>query len=55
MKRLLTGLSLVGLGLTVAPSCLAYAGALEPLAMKHWMLAGTILWFAAATWRDRLR
>ena len=55
MKRFADILNLAALVLTFLPSCLNYAGILQATAMKHWMLAGTILWFASATWRNAQR
>ena len=44
--------SLVGLTLTIAPVGARWSGALDDVMLKHLMLAGTVLWFAAATARD---
>ena len=48
MTRLLAWiLSLVALGLTVGPALLFLNGHLGEAAMKSWMVAGTVVWFAA--------
>lgn len=48
MKRLLIGLSFLGLGLTVVPAFLVFAGTISWDTHAALMLAGTVLWFATA-------
>lgn len=48
MKRLPKIASLVGLGLTVVPACLVFAGALTWQLHAVLMAGGTVIWFAAA-------
>ena len=50
MKLILALLSLAALGMVVGPSCAAFsAGTTLSPALKTLMLAGTLLWFGAAT------
>jgi hypothetical protein len=49
MKAVLRFLCVVALALTILPACLAYGGHLGSATLKPLMLAGTILWFTAAT------
>ena len=55
MNRILFVLGLAGLGLTIVPCGVAFAGAIDAALVKPLMLAGTVLWFATATWRDALQ
>jgi hypothetical protein len=48
MKTLLTLLAACALALTIAPPLLHWAGALELAAVKNFMAASLVLWFAAA-------
>ena len=48
MKHLPIIASLVGLGLTVVPACLVFAGALSWHLHAVLMAVGTVVWFAAA-------
>jgi hypothetical protein len=46
--------SLVALAGTILPPVLYFTGHMQPDAMKAWMLAATIAWFAATpVWMDR--
>jgi hypothetical protein len=49
MKPVLRLLCVLALALTIVPPCLVFAGHLESGQLKQLMLAGTILWFTAAT------
>ncbi len=49
MKAVLRLLCVVALALTIVPPWLASGGQMESAALKQLMLAGTILWFVAAT------
>jgi hypothetical protein len=49
MKVALRLLCAVALALTIVPPCLVLTSHLESGLLKQLMLAGTILWFAAAT------
>lgn len=49
MKRMLVAAAGTGLALTVLPSLLLFAGVLSMQANLQLMLAGTLLWFAAAS------
>ena len=48
-------LSLAGLALTIVPCGARMAGALDEAMLKHLMLVGTVLWFAAAIARDTIK
>lgn len=48
MKVLLIILSVIGLGLTIAPSILVFLQEITMESHKQWMLIGMILWFATA-------
>lgn len=48
MKSLLTIISFLGLGLTIIPSLLVFAGVLQFDLNKTLMTAGTLIWFATA-------
>ncbi len=48
MKTILTLLCAVALGLTIIPPCLVCASQLSHPLCKQLMLAGAVLWFAAA-------
>ncbi len=49
MKKLRVVVACIGLGLTVIPSFLVFAGSITLDSSKFLMLLGTILWFAAAS------
>jgi len=49
MKKLLMVASCVGLGLTLIPSFLVFAGRITLESNKMLMLLGTIVWFVAAS------
>jgi hypothetical protein len=49
MKAILRLLGAAALALTIVPPCLVFTGHLDGGLLKQLMLAGTILWFAAAT------
>lgn len=48
MKHVLKIASIVGLGLTVVPACMVFAGALSWQIHAALMAVGTVVWFAAA-------
>ena len=48
MRTLLKLVSFVGLGLTVVPSFLGFAGRIAWATHAALMLVGTVLWFASA-------
>lgn len=48
MKIVLMILSFIGLGLTVVPAFLVFAGTIEWETHANLMMAGTILWFITA-------
>lgn len=48
MKKIWKFVSWLGLGLTLVPSLLLYAGALTDQQNKQLMFLGVILWFATA-------
>jgi hypothetical protein len=48
MRALLKLVSYAGLGLTVVPSFLVFAGVITWQTHAELMLAGTVLWFATA-------
>jgi hypothetical protein len=50
MTTLLKLISFAGLGLTVVPSLLVFAGAIAWETHAALMLVGTVLWFATAPW-----
>jgi hypothetical protein len=54
MKAVLRLICAVALALTLLPACFVYGGQMGSAALKPLMLAGTILWFAAATAPARL-
>jgi hypothetical protein len=54
MKRLAQLVSLAALGGTIAPPVLYFTNRLALDATQGWMLAATIVWFAATPlWMDR--
>jgi len=54
MKRVLTLLSYIGLGLTAIPAFFVFAGVVSFELYKNLMIAGAILWFMTAPfWIDR--
>jgi hypothetical protein len=48
MKRILTILSLLGLGLTIVPSLLVFSSTITKQTHFDLMTVGLVLWFAAA-------
>ena len=49
MKRIIiTALALLGLGLTILPALLVFAGTINADTHKSLMVAGFVIWFAAA-------
>jgi hypothetical protein len=56
MTTLLKLISVAGLGLTVVPSFLVFAGAITWQTHATLMLVGTVLWFASASfWMGKAR
>jgi hypothetical protein len=54
MKNLLRIVSWLGLGLTLVPSILVFAGQIEASTHKWLMLLGLLLWFGGAGLRHRV-
>jgi hypothetical protein len=49
-------ISFAGLGLTVVPSFLVFAGVIAWRTHAVWMLVGTVVWFASAPfWMEKSR
>jgi hypothetical protein len=55
VKRILQGLSLVGLGLTVIPSLLVFRGVISLETHHLLMAAGMLIWFVSAPFWLRKR
>lgn len=47
MKTIAVAASVIALAGTIVPACLYVAGRLDLDAVKLWMLASTLVWFAA--------
>jgi len=48
MRLILNSLGLVALALTILPACFVFAGHITEATMRDLMVAGMIMWFAAA-------
>lgn len=55
MQKLMPFVALAGLALVIVPPAIYLAGALQKDAMTMWMLAGTVVWFAAAPFAMRAK
>ena len=49
MKKLLPAIAIAGLALTIVPSLIHLFGSLALGTALHFMTAGMVIWFAAAT------
>jgi hypothetical protein len=54
MRLILNLLRVAALAMTVLPACFLFAGSMPETTMRHFMLAGMIVWFAAALPLDKV-
>jgi len=54
VRAVFLALSCIALAATAAPAFLYFAGSMDAVSMKAWMLAATVAWFAVTPfWMER--